>query len=107
MVTAYLCGPISLGGTLPPEKIKVNVEAFNRVRLKLNPSILINDPTCLARQEDWEHYMRKTIPMLCEATFVVLLEGWEKSKGCVLEVSIAHTLGIPIVFAESLDISKT
>ena len=102
MISAYLCGPITNGGTLSPEAIKVNIEMFNLVRLRISPNVIINDPTLLPRQSCWEDYMKLCIPMLCKSSYMVLLNGWSDSRGCILEVSIAHTLGIPIILAEHL-----
>lgn len=49
-------------------------------------------PHCEVR--DWQWYMRKTIPMVCEADGLALLVGWEQSTGARLEHSVASALGM-------------
>ena len=102
MRTVYLSGPISNGGTATPERIKRNEEKFKEIRLKFDPSTRVLDPTQILRQETWEDYMKLTIAMLCEADFMVLLPGWEESRGAVLEVFLANTLNIPITFSDHI-----
>ena len=47
----------------------------------------------------WEDYMRKDIKLLCECDAILLLPGWEKSKGAHLELHIAHRIGMEVMFA--------
>lgn len=42
------------------------------------------------------HYMRQDVKALLEVGAIVLLSGWQTSKGAQLEVSIARELGLPI-----------
>jgi hypothetical protein len=53
----------------------------------------------------WEHsdYLRYDIPKVLEADLLVMLPGWENSKGAALEHHIATVLGLPTpTFAEVL-----
>ena len=43
--------------------------------------------------------MRKDIKLLCECDTILLLPGWEKSKGAHLELHIAHRIGMEVMFA--------
>lgn len=45
----------------------------------------------------WADYMRKDLPLLARCRSVVTLEGWQHSRGAVLEVHIAHQLGMPVL----------
>jgi len=45
-------------------------------------------------------YMRKDVEGLLKCDCVVLLDGWRKSKGALLEVAIAEELGITILDSE-------
>lgn len=94
----YLSGPISLGGKLSPEETTHNLEKFTQLRERLREhGIFVLDPTELPKQKCWEDYMRLTIPQVCLADHILLLSGWQESRGSVFEVFLANTLGIPIV----------
>lgn len=45
----------------------------------------------------WADYIRKDLALLATARSVVVLDGWECSRGAQLEVHIAHALGMPVV----------
>lgn len=46
--------------------------------------------------ESWEYYMRLGIRMLLDCDEMVLLPGWEASRGAKLELRIAQHLGMRI-----------
>lgn len=50
------------------------------------------DPT----PKTWEGFMRLSIKQICECEHVALLPGWEKSRGAVVEVQLAKTLGMTV-----------
>jgi len=50
----------------------------------------------------WADYLRKDLVLLANARSVVVLRGWECSRGSRLEVHIAHALGMPVLAAEGL-----
>lgn len=45
----------------------------------------------------WDYYLRKDIRALMDCTHVVLLDGWEASRGARLEVHIARALGMTVI----------
>ena len=45
---------------------------------------------------EWEDYMRGCIIAMMQANEVVTLDGWELSKGAVIEVDLARKLNIPV-----------
>lgn len=51
----------------------------------------------------WDWYMRRDIPGLVTCDAVVVLPGWEASKGAALEVHIARTLGMPVWAIEAVE----
>ncbi len=47
----------------------------------------------------WAQYMRLDIPMVCQATVVVLLPGHHRSRGATVERLVARALGVRFVYA--------
>jgi nucleoside 2-deoxyribosyltransferase len=42
------------------------------------------------------YYLAHDLPQVCQADAVVVLDGWEKSEGAMIEVSLAVSLGKPV-----------
>jgi hypothetical protein len=51
---------------------------------------------------DWEACMRRDIRELMFAHKVVVLPGWQKSKGAKIEVNLALDLGMEVIDARTL-----
>lgn len=91
VLTIYISGPIS---GLPDG----NRPAFAAVSAILrswgwnvvNPHELFNAEV----EESWEGYMRKDLAALLTCTHIVLLPGWEQSRGARLEKTVADAVGI-------------
>lgn len=87
----YIAGPMS---GYPDH----NFPAFNAMAKELrglgfevvNPAELAEDDS-----QPWEYYMRRDIPLLCQCDGIVLLPGWQQSRGACLEQIIARELDMP------------
>jgi hypothetical protein len=98
---AYIAGPIS-------GIANNNIEAFEAVALLVAAEGLT--PIVPHRLFDgidtedfsWEDYMRGCIGELVRCTSMVLLPGWEASRGACIERQLAVYLGMPITAAETL-----
>lgn len=49
---------------------------------------------------EWADYLRHDISRLASCEALVLLPGWDRSRGALLEVHIAKALGMRIMLAE-------
>ena len=45
--------------------------------------------------QHWTHYLRRDLHALLDCDALVLLPGWEKSRGATLEAAIAESLEMP------------
>lgn len=45
----------------------------------------------------WQQYMRLDVAMLRRASVVVVLPGWQQSRGAMIEVELARMHGTPVV----------
>lgn len=87
----YISGPIT-------GMIDDNRPAFAAVSATLrskgwevvNPHELFNAEV----EESWEGYMRKDLAALLTCTHIVMLPGWEQSRGAQLEKLVADAVGI-------------
>lgn len=78
-----------------------NHELFNRVAAEFrmvgfevcSPSEFFDGDTTREREE----YMREAFKYLLEADTVVILPGWEQSKGARIEITVAQELGLNLV----------
>lgn len=50
----------------------------------------------LPRCGTWQGWMRMALRQLCKADCVVMLEGWQSSRGALMEKRLADDLGIPV-----------
>ena len=94
MKRIYIAGPMT---NMPA----LNFPAFHAEAARLralgyevaNPAEINPDTT-----DSWNTCMRRNIPELVKCDGVVLLEGWERSRGASLEAHIAHSLGMRLVY---------
>lgn len=57
----------------------------------LNPADLKSDAP-----QEWTWYMKRAIGKLVQCNGLALLDGWERSTGAIIEVNLAHNIGIEI-----------
>lgn len=95
----YISGSVTDGGTLPPEEIESRIRGFDSAETVLlgqgfevlNPARHGADP-----DKTWLDYMRLALIDISKADAIATLPGWEKSKGAVVEVTLARGLGLPV-----------
>jgi hypothetical protein len=80
--------------------IKIAGKVRNSFR-ELNKIIIQSDPSYKKLIPSWADYMRMDIVYLCQCTHVLFLEGYQDSRGAVMEMYIAKKLNIK--YAESIE----
>jgi hypothetical protein len=94
VLTIYISGPIS---GLPDGNRPAFAEMAATLRLKGWEVVNPHDLFAADVEESWEGYMRKDLAALLTCTHIVLLPGWEQSRGARLEQLIADAVGILLV----------
>lgn len=91
--TIYLSCPIT--GQEPAAKARLEAAAalFEAEYNVVNPMALNHDGATT-----WSDYMRTDIKALVDCDRIYMMNGWQRSRGCCLEYSIAKELGIPMIF---------
>jgi hypothetical protein len=98
--TIYVAGPM----TGIPE---FNFPLFHRVSDELreggwdvrNPAETPPPPQLREHTDDpkvWKYYLREALRLLLECDAILLLPGWEDSKGAQLELHVARALQMPV-----------
>jgi hypothetical protein len=82
-----------------------NTELWEELKI-INPIAIAQMVEALFdRKPQWGDYIRHDLPELCKADYVLLLKGWEYSKGAALEEHIAREIGIPC-FTDAVELFK-
>ena len=50
----------------------------------------------LPAEAHWREHMRRDMALLLDCDAIYMLEGWELSKGCKLEMDVASSCGISV-----------
>lgn len=99
--TVYLSGPITGNDDFKDDFGRAEQELKDRGWKK------IISPCCLPANLDYEQYMTICFSMIDTADYIMLLNGWENSKGAVRELAYAkakskgvlHENDIPIAWS--------
>ena len=92
-MTAYIAGPMT---GLP----EFNYPAFNAVAAELrNSGVDVVSPTELHdgdTSRPYDYYLRLGLKALLDCDEIVLLPGWENSRGARLELAVAEALSMKV-----------
>lgn len=87
----YISGRIS---GLPYEEVKENFKRAEEYLIAqgyetVSPLDLSPDPSL-----SWEEHMKKDLAGMLQCDAICMIDGWEKSRGAILEHYIARQLGM-------------
>lgn len=97
-LTIYLSGPMTGLPEYNAPEFKRHADYWrSKGYTVLSPPELDNGD----HTRDWSYYIRRDLRLLLsDVDRVYLLDGWEKSRGARLEVTVAKAIGIPLHWAE-------
>lgn len=89
----------------------LNIKKFNEAETKLrsNGFIPVNPHKILPYHPNrtWEEYMKADIKELMTCDIIAVLDDWKNSKGAIVEVKTALTVGMPLMCAHTLEMLET
>lgn len=87
-----------------------NYPAFNDAAARLRAlGLTVENPAenSAPKCGTWLGYMRKAIPQVASVDALVMLPGWQRSKGARTEHRLARDLGLPLfTLAEALEAER-
>ena len=99
----YLSGPIT--GRKPYEVKKHFTDVSITIRRQsaryTDEKVKVWDPSKLSDADlEWETYMKMAKEVIHDPIIsaICMMKGWEKSKGCMMEIMWARALGLPIIY---------
>ena len=95
----YLAGPMT---GLPAH----NAPAFDAAERQLcDAGLDVVSPAAMLRlfpDDTLRQHFSRDCQAICDADCVVLLDGWERSKGVAVELALAGYLGIPVLEIDAI-----
>ena len=92
----YVSGPMT--GLPDLNRPKFNSEAD---LLRAQGFTVVNPAeSVLPESATWKEHMREDIRAMLDCDRIHMLPGWERSRGAVLELTIAHALGFTVTNAK-------
>lgn len=88
----FISGPMT--GLPDFNRVAFNAEAERLAAL----GFIVLNPAVFPDGLEHGQYMAMCLPMLEQADTIMLLEGWENSKGAVMEFNRARELQLPTMF---------
>lgn len=95
----YLSGPMTgIAQFNRPMFTRVKIQIARIGATVLSPADLI--PADMTKCPSWEHQMRKCVRFIADCTKIVMLPGWENSRGALIEHLIAAQVAVPRWYLE-------
>ena len=94
-------GKCYISGAIAHHDLKERMDTFQRVDVVLEKSgyMPVNPfNNGVPQSEHWTEHMRADIGLLLGCDYIYMLKGWELSKGCKLELDVATSCGIKVLF---------
>jgi len=99
-LTYYVSGPISGDVEANIAKFAKAVRALRARDYKVVSPVEVCEALTVPDPEDWSWYMRRDIEAMMhdDVAGIIMLPGWEYSRGAVVELALAKALAFRIAF---------
>lgn len=101
MARYYIAGPITGLPNFNKEAFDEAARSLRNIGLDVHQPFEKKDFPEDYSKKPWTWYMRRSIAELVKCHALILLRGWEESKGALTELRIAQSLGYPVYFYAS------
>lgn len=93
-------GSIYISGSISGRDNDVAHDHFKSVQnaIEQNSDTYVYNPTEFKKRDCWEDYMRDSLAALVDSDAIIMLDGWQDSRGACLERTVAFELNIPIYY---------
>lgn len=103
MTMIYLCGPITGRPfwEMRDHFIQVSMMVRRQAARLTNEEVGVWDPSRISDADfSWETYMKLAREIIHDPKIsaICMMKGWEKSKGCMMELMWARALRLPIIY---------
>ena len=91
---------VYISGSISGRDADVALDHFKRVQsaIEEDTEIYVYNPTEFKERDCWEDYMRDALAALVDSDAILMLNGWETSRGASIERNVAFELDIPIYY---------
>ena len=98
----YVCGPVTGKPWIEAaEHFDANERRIIVAAFENKMKFAVRNPTSFCQPDlDWPTAMRRCVKGLLDCDGIALLQGWQRSRGAKLELSLAQNLKIPVVYIE-------
>ena len=96
MTKVYISGQIT---GRPTEEVRKH---FYGMQFKLEQDgFITHNPLQMPERDSWEEYMKDSLSWLVDCDCIMMLEGWQHSRGAILERQVAWELGLELWYEEA------
>lgn len=95
MKLCYIAGKI---GNLPEAEWQANFAAARQEVLAMGMRAICPTQQKHEHDKSWQSYMREDLTALLSAACVYAQRNWEDSPGATIEINLAKSLNIPVIY---------
>lgn len=102
MKAMYISGPVSgRAREEAAEHFEANARRIRAAARENGMGMAIVSPLRICRPSvSWDIAMRQCIGELIHCDGIAMLQGWQHSRGAKIELALAHSIHIPVVYVE-------
>jgi hypothetical protein len=94
---------VYISGSISKRERSVALAHFKKAQDNLeNADVYVYNPMEFNERDCWEDYMRDGLAALVDSDEILMLDGWQESRGACFERLVAFELNIPIKYEHEM-----